>query len=206
MLGVALKDAIETHGLPEPCAACLNLFISSGCLPLPADITEAVDAIKTSLSTLRKAQLGNTIDSRRFRRFEDAGKSLKHLMSLVQLLYSINIGPMFGSKEKASLLNRPLYISLDLGLRQRRDHFHGSTLFQCIALKENYFDDFVQGDDEIETNDTILSSTGSGLKIAEGGRYDDLVRRYRPPGNFGSAVVTHYTTAPIPKVSHKWAH
>ncbi len=202
LLASALKDAIEKHGLSESAANCLKLFISSGCLPLPVDILEAVDAIKASLSKLQQSLMGSTTDPRRFRRFEDAGKSLKHLSNLVQLLSSIGIGPMFGSNGEASLLNRPLYISLDLGLRQRRDHYHGYTLYQCISLRDNYFDDVVNGDDEIETNDTILSSPGSGLKIAEGGRYDDLVRRYRPPGNFGSALLSHYTTAPIPKVGY----
>jgi len=37
-----------------------------------------------------------------------------------------------------------------------------------------------------------------GVKVAEGGRYDDLVRKNRPPGNFGSALFTFYTNASIP--------
>ena len=32
-------------------------------------------------------------------------------------------------------------------------------------------------------------------RVAEGGRYDDLVRHFRPPGNFGSIVTDRYTAA-----------
>lgn len=198
-MALSLKNAIEKHGLPESSAARLATFIGSGCLPLPVDITEAIEAISLSLSKLREEEAPSVTDARRFRRFEDAGKSLKHVLNLVQLLSSIGIGPILGSPESAGILSRPLYISLDLGLRQRRDHYHGYTLYQCIALKDNYFEDCVNIDPESETNDSVLS--GSAIKIAEGGRYDDLVRRYRPPGNFGSTLLNHYTTAPIPKVS-----
>ena len=198
MLASSLKNATEKHGLPEPSAARLSMFIGNGCLPLPVDITEALETITLSLSKLRQEETPGVTDPRRFRRFDDAGKSLKHLLNLVQLLYSIGVGPLFGSRDNEAILSRPLYISLDLGLRQRRDHYHGYTLYQCIALKDDYFDDIVTVDPENETNDTILS--GSAMKIAEGGRYDDLVRRYRPPGNFGSTLLNHYTAAPIPKV------
>ena len=49
-------------------------------------------------------------------------------------------------------------------------------------------------EDRDEHNEFVISSAGRGIKVAEGGRYDDLVRRYRPPGNFGSAIFNHYTT------------
>lgn len=201
LLATSLKNASDSHGLPQSAAQSLQRFILNGCMPLPVDATEALEAIKTSLLKLR--QSGKAVDTRRFKRFEDAGKSLKHLINLVQLLDSIGTGPLLGSKPSntnTSLLSRPLYISLDLGLRQRRNHYHGYTLYQCISLTDAYFDDVANGDDVIETNETILSSSGPGLKIAEGGRYDDLVRRYRPPGNFGSSLLNQYTTAPIPKV------
>jgi hypothetical protein len=201
LLAASLKSATEAHGLPQSAAKSLELFITRGCMPLPVDITEAMEAIKKSLLKLRQSDISKAADPRRFKRFEDAGKSLKHLINLIELLYSIGVGPLLGSKSlNTPPLNRPLYISLDLGLRQRRNHYHGYTLYQCISLKESYFDDVATGDDEFETNETILSSSGPGLKVAEGGRYDDLVRRYRPPGNFGSALLNQYTTAPIPKV------
>ena len=201
VLAASLKNATETQGLPQFAAQSLEFFIKNGCMPLPVNIFEAMEAIKTSLLKLRKSLIGKASDARRIKRFDDAGKSLMHLMNLVQLLRAIGVGPLLDSKpSKTRLLSRPLYISLDLGLRQRRNHYHGSTLYQCICLKDTYFDNIASGDDTFETNDTILSSSGPGSKVAEGGRYDDLVRRYRPPGNFGIALLDQYTTVPIPKV------
>lgn len=200
-----LSDAVSSHGLPPSAAKNLQLFITNGWMPLPVEITEAIAVIKCAVTALRQAEGGKLPDPRRLKRFEDVGRSLKQLSNLIQLLHSVGVAPLFGSgpKQKVPTLNRPLFISLDLGLRQRRKHFHGQVLFQCIAIPDNYFDRVSTGGDESETNETIISSTGLGSKIAEGGRYDDLVRRYRPPGNFGSALVNYYTTALIPKVSHQ---
>mmetsp|Transcript_32678 Transcript_32678/g.49250 ORF Transcript_32678/g.49250 Transcript_32678/m.49250 type:complete len:460 (-) Transcript_32678:268-1647(-) len=52
--------------------------------------------------------------------------------------------------------------------------------------------------ESIVSNDTLLSGDGKGVKFAEGGRYDDLVRRFRPPGNFATSQVNQYASAPIP--------
>jgi len=198
-----LTDSLENltaHlGLPQASSASLRTFILGGCFPLPSCISDALEAVRSSLHRLLQSQ-GKEVDPRRARRFEDAGKGLVHLIGLTQLIASIGIGPLFGSQGPSGTLNRPLFISLDLGLRQRRANYHGHTLFQCIALRSDYFEDADQESDVPETNDTILSSSGPGAKVAEGGRYDDLVRHYRPPGNFGSARLDQYTTAPIPKV------
>ena len=94
---------------------------------------------------------------------------------------------------------------MDLGLCQRRKHFHGQLIFQCITIPDNFFnmskDDFVG-----ETNKTILSSPTGCFKVAEGSCYDDLVSTtyqslvFCPPGDFGLALFNHYMTAPIPMV------
>jgi hypothetical protein len=199
-LTASLENATENLGLPHSAAGSLRAFILCGCFPLPTRIAEALEAVQASLLRLRQS-LGKSIDPKRARRFDDAGKSLNHLVNLTQLLSSIGIGPLLGSKDPPGPLSRPIFISLDLGLRQRRANYHGLTLFQCISLRNNYFEDMDNDNDEPETNDTIISSSGPGLKVAEGGRYDDLVRRYRPPGNFGNSMLDQYTTAPIPKVS-----
>jgi len=36
------------------------------------------------------------------------------------------------------------------------------------------------------------------MRLAEGGRYDDLVRHFRPPSNFGSIQVSNYSAVKIP--------
>jgi histidyl-tRNA synthetase len=72
-------------------------------------------------------------------------------------------------------LSHPAYIAIDLGLRQKKKHYSGKLYFQAILIETN---------DEGSTFNPILTERG-GIRIAEGGRYDDLVRYFRPPGNFG---------------------
>lgn len=86
-------------------------------------------------------------------------------------------------------ISYPAYISIDLGLRQKRNNFFGSTFFQAVLLRNNF------GDSETAKTTTLGSK---GIRVAEGGRYDDLVRQFRPPGNFGSIQVNDYTSATFP--------
>ena len=83
-------------------------------------------------------------------------------------------------------ISYPAYVSIDLGLRQKRGNFSGGTFFQAILLQDTFFED---GDDK---------ANGKGIRIAEGGRYDDLVRHFRPPSNFGSIQVSNYSAVKIP--------
>jgi hypothetical protein len=192
-----LSDLVSTHDLRASAADNLRKFFTI-CMPLPGNANEAIERILVAISKLRPTEAAEP-DRRRLGR--DISKHLKHLSSLIQLLNSVGISPHLGSdaKGKTEALNQPLFISIDLGLRQRRKHYHGQVLFQCIALPDEYFDQITSIVEVQETNDTILSS-GKAFKIAEGGRYDDLVRKSRPPGNFGSALFHEYTAAAIPKV------
>ena len=169
-----LAEMVEKHGLPTAAAEKLRIFIHRGCMPLPCDINEAIDKIQSAVSYMRKCDSAVQTDPRRMKRFEDVAKSLKSLRNLVSSLTALDIAPLYGQgkPQVTSRLNRPLYISLDLGLRQRRKHYHGQTIYQSIVLPDTYFDEV--GDD-IENNDFVLSPAGRGIKIAEGGRYDDLV-------------------------------
>jgi hypothetical protein len=164
----------------------------------------AIKVLKDNLASISKKHDGKEHDTRWFKRVEDVGRILNNLENLAKTLESIGITPLSDTRindgPRNNGYNRPLLISLDLGLRQRRKHYHGQLFFQCIAIPSNYFDGSRATDDVLfTTNDTILSSSGKGIKVAEGGRYDELVRKSRPPGNFGSALFNTYTTAPIPK-------
>lgn len=198
-----LDVATIHHGL-TPSAATKMQILFRNCMPLSASVNKAIKTLKSTLLSLSKAYDGKEPDTRWFKRVEDVGKILNHLENLVKTLQSFGIRPLYDSpsKEKSSIsgYNCPLLISLDLGLRQRRKHFHGQLLFQCIAIPSNFFDSPHSEEDSMyTTNDTLLASSGKGIKVAEGGRYDDLVRKSRPPGNFGSALFNTYTAAPIPK-------
>lgn len=174
-----LDRVVESQGLPRVAADRLLVFLSSNCLPLPPDINDALDAIHESTGRLKLLDAKKKADSRKLKRnYEDIWRALSALRRLVRLMKSVGIAPIVGDagstpKEDEARINRPLYISLDLGLRQRRKHFHGQTYFQAVLLPDSYFDNL---DAVIETNDVLLSDIGKGTKVAEGGRYDDLVR------------------------------
>lgn len=194
LLEEELKEAVTNHGLPAAAADKLRGFVER-CFPLPPIVGDAIECLKKAIANFGVTD-GSKSEPRRLKRFADAAKGLKVMNDLISTLSSLHIDPLLGSATpfQERSLSRPLYVSIDLGLRQRRKHYHGGIIFQCIAIPSTYFDDCDPG----EHNDTLISAAGGGIKVAEGGDYSDLVRKHRPPGNFGSALFNYYTTAPIP--------
>jgi translation initiation factor 2-alpha kinase 4 len=185
-----LDELVKRQGMPKASADRFLTFVSK-CVPLHLDINNSIEMLKQGLSELRKVE-SKVTDPKRLKRFEDAAKSLKSVKNLVESLEKMHIGPLLsGSKAEGgrSSMRRPLLVAFDLGLRQRRKYYHGGSIFQAIILPENYFS---SPRDPEEHHDNL------GTRVAEGGHYSDLVRRFRPPGNFASATVSHYTSAPIP--------
>lgn len=196
-----LTEILDSHitklidgGLSRSAAQRLHMFLSSGVSPLPTNLEDAVDSVLRAVGNIRLLDSGSNADPRRLKRYDDIGRSAKHLKHLSQVLGTVGVSPhLRGHKNTKSLQNspisNPLYVCLDLGLRQRRRHF-SQLFFQAMLIPPVTLHSFESngqlGDHEI------------GIKVAEGGRYDDLVRRYRPPGNFGSALFTFYTNASIP--------
>ena len=70
----------------------------------------------------------------------------------------------------------------------------GGVFFQAILLQDDFFDN----SEKKEATKVRHAYGGKGSRIAEGGRYDDLVRQFRPPGNFGSVQLDSYTGASVP--------
>ena len=194
-----IEAAVKSQSLPTGTAKRLEVFLTSGCSPLPANIDEALETILLATGKVRLLDSKNQMtDPRRLKRYEDIVRIVKSMKHLVLLMKTMGIGPIFGSKNDATscFASRPLYLALDLGLRQKRKHFNGQLFFQAIVLPDNFFNMDVS---EQDTNRKSL--VGFGIKVAEGGRYDDLVRRYRPPGNFATTMFNYYTAAQIPMVS-----
>ena len=170
-----IDAAVESRTFPETAANRLRLFLSSGCCPLPADIDDALNTILVATGHLRQLDAQNKVaDPRRLKRYEDISRIVQSLKNLVLLMKEMGIGPILGSKSEAqgSLINKPMYIALDLGLRQKRKHFNGQIFFQAIVLPDNFFD---MAATESNAQDKSQSIVGQGTKVAEGGRYDELV-------------------------------
>lgn len=172
-----IEATSKSLGLSKSAEKRLGVFLTNGCSPLPAHIDEALDTILLATSKVRLLDGKNQVtDPRRLKRYEEIARVVKSLKQLVALMKTMGIGPLFPFKtdSKSGLGSRPLYIALDLGLRQRRKHFNGQLVFQAIVLPDNFFD--TDPRDKERKGKPIV---GLGTKVAEGGRYDDLVRGSR---------------------------
>jgi histidyl-tRNA synthetase len=186
-----LAEARCDHGLSHSAANRFRGFLRH-CLPLPTNINAALGILRDTMERMVMAH-DHQDDARALRRFEDATRFTWHLERLVNLLNEIGFSSLVHSTSVLSgnSLNRPLFLCLDLGMRQKRKQYHGGLFFQAIAIPSNFSP---QDQDKM-----VDSSEISGLKIVEGGRYDDICRKFRPPGNFGDAVFDAHTQSTIPK-------
>lgn len=188
-----LTAATTHHGLTISVAKKIRIFFRH-CMPLPINTSKAIRVLKSSLLSLRENRDEKEPDTRWFKRVRDVEKMLNHIENLTKTLQAVGLPPLSDNHAKDDCanngFNRPLLISLDLGLRQRRNHYHGQLFYHCIAIPSNYYETCQSvEDDSLVTNDSLLSSLGKGIKFAEGGRYDDLAR----------VSFSAYTTASIPK-------
>ncbi len=109
--------------------------------------------------------------------FREAIRCVNQLRQLLKAMEALGIEAAVKSNKKDTPhnglhrnLSYPAYISIDLGLRQKRKHYAGRMYFQAILLQNDFF----RGDGVTTTNPFL---NGKSIRIAEGGRYDDLVRQ-----------------------------
>jgi len=174
-----IEAAVQTQILPKSAAKRLEVFLTSGCSPLPANIDEALINIIQATGKVRLLDAKNqAADPRRLKRYEDIARIIQSLKNLMLLMKTTGIGPIYGTKKDGttSFASRPLYVALDLGLRQKRKHYNGQLFFQAIVLPDNFFDADARPKDS-----SRKAIPGLGTKVAEGGRYDDLVRDDNSP-------------------------
>ena len=148
-------------------------------MPLPENIHDALDNIEKATKKLQSLDAKRKPTQRRAKRYEDIARGIRSLRQLLKAMSSIGIKSLFSSAPSEENSNSnisflsPAFISLDLGLRQRRKHFHGSLLYQAIIMQEDCLEHSGENRDK---NDSMRTNGFRDLKIAEGGRYDDLVR------------------------------
>lgn len=138
-----------------------------------------LDVISESIKKMHNADMNSSSHSAEVKNlsrncFGEAMRCINQLRQLLRAMDALGIvaalrleSPQDGLKKKVSY---PAYIAIDLGLRQKRKHFSGRLYFQAVLLH----DDFFCGNGESSLN---LTFDGKGTRIAEGGRYDDLVRQ-----------------------------
>ncbi len=204
--GSGMKDidrhfdhAIKHHELPVDAAHRLRTYLSGGCFPLPVNASEAVDAIQDATRKLRLRDIHNKdTGPKRTKKYEEIGRGLNSLRKFLDAAHAFGVSVSSEKphnprpSSKTGIVHRPpLFIAIDLGLRQEEGHFHGSIFFQAYMFNQDALLKSIEKDELMVRDDDALLISGITVKIAEGGRYDDLVRRYRPPGS-------HYSAAPLP--------
>eukprot|EP00588_Corethron_pennatum_P014419 CAMPEP_0194277742 /NCGR_PEP_ID=MMETSP0169-20130528/9981_1 /TAXON_ID=218684 /ORGANISM="Corethron pennatum, Strain L29A3" /LENGTH=1501 /DNA_ID=CAMNT_0039021777 /DNA_START=51 /DNA_END=4557 /DNA_ORIENTATION=+ len=211
-VNVLIKNATVNHGLTEESAGRLRLFLSYGCLPLPVVLTRALDAVSEATRRMKLIDSKNESAGRRVRRaYVTIGEEVGHLRRLADAMDVVGTASLIdraaacgatrggdddGDGVVASGVVPPAYVSLDLGLRQRQRHYHGDLVYQAILLPDDVFAARRSGEG-IDNVATMLHRNGMGVKVAEGGRYDSLIRKFRPPGNFTSSQYYSVATFPI---------
>jgi len=185
------ENAIKHHELPNDAAHRLRTYVSGGCLPLPVNADEAVDAIQEATRKLRLRDIhNNDTGPKRTKKYEEIGKGIRSLRKFLDAVRALGIGPAErslhgnqGPLGKESACSPPSFIAIDLGLRQEEKHFHGSIFFQALMFdKDAIVEDRNKDDSVVSRDNDAMFSCGAAIRFAEGGRYDDLIRRYRPPG------------------------
>jgi len=158
----------------------LRSLLSHGCLPLPAKAEDAIESLQEAVRKRKILDMDTKMERKRVKRYDDITKGLQSLKKLLHAMNVMGLSGLLGRNESpkndnfgddAFKCRPPSYVSIDLGARQRRKHMHGNIYFQAIILPEDYF----QSESSEDNNETLLTSGGKGVKIAEGGRYDDLV-------------------------------
>lgn len=184
----SLRQICEEEEIPVQSIQAFSSFLKSSC-PFPSDIREALVSVEKSILLLRTD--ASHTEHRRIKRFEDAVRQLRYMHDLVATMLALD---MFEQKDAHgdAIDSQPIGILLDLGLRQRRKHYHGGTIFHYIVLPECPVSDIAKSREQ-------SGISRRGIRVAEGGNFSSLVRQYRPPGNFAAFAANHYAAARIPQ-------
>ena len=181
-----LEHAVSEHGLPEQAVTKIQVLFAEA--PMSIHAGESIAYLRRVLSRLRSTSRTEVPDAKRLKRFEDSARNLKALSDLIDLI-ELHLQPYFSrSMATEARCCRPLFLSIDLGLRQPRRTYHGGVIFQAIVLQDTFFENPKEND----------FSSSRGTKVATGGEFSELVRKNRPPGNFATTFPNHYTASPIP--------
>ena len=170
-----------------------NFIIECGALSSHGG--KSIEQLKQAVAKLRTVDGSRKMESKLLKRFEDAARSLKSLRDTVEAAEEI-LRPLVSQPNESGCSKlSPLFVCIDLGLAQhRKKHYHGGIIYQCIVVP----DGFLASTDKDESHESLIASSGMGVKLAEGGDYSDLVRRHRPPGNFASTFLSTYSSSPVP--------
>jgi len=124
-----LDRQLSIHeNLPTETAERVRSFVSNGSLPYPMHANKALDIILDSASKLHKKDMNsgnNEVKRLSENCFREVTRCINQLRQLLKALEALGVTPTISRNEKVDVngsLSPPAYISIDLGLRQKRQH------------------------------------------------------------------------------------
>ena len=113
--------------LPTNVAQRVRLFVSHGSLPYPMNASKALDVIRESASKVHRMDMssgGDEVRKLSENCFREVVRSIIQLKQLLKAMEALGIVPAIQNKnvEGNEHISPPAYISVDLGLRQKRRH------------------------------------------------------------------------------------
>lgn len=117
----------DSKRLPTKAAKRVRLFASHGNLPYPMQATKALDVIRDSASKIHRIDMNSgTEELKRLSEncFREIFRCINQLKQLLKALEALGIVPAIQNEkiDGNEHLSPPAYISIDLGLRQKRQH------------------------------------------------------------------------------------
>jgi len=193
----AMMHARDQHNIEDSCLDKLITFLE--CLQVKSirsgDVMNSLDILQETVGDFRKA-IDPDLEkgSKQAKIYESCYRAIRGLRKFLHALEENNLFSCESLNDNAESSSSNLYDCPDCIIfdffEQRQRHFHGGLYFQAFFTTIS--------DDSLEATANNLGQRKRAKLFAEGGRFDDLVRKYRPPGNFGSSISNLYTTAPIP--------
>jgi hypothetical protein len=139
-----LDRQLSTHdNLPTKVAKRVRLFVSHGSLPYPMNASKALDVIGESASKLHRMDMssgGDEVKKLSESCFREVVRCVNQLKQLLKALEALGVVPVIQNEKKVDSdehLSPPAYISVDLGLRQKRRHS------KCFCEKLDGCSDFL---------------------------------------------------------------
>lgn len=197
------ESAFPPH-LPHEGAKMLKLFFATGdMLPLAPNNLTALQSIKVNANRVKNSYK-HPVPKKVRRAFESTLNCIDSLTKLFVAMkmmgYDLGLGMgmgmgMGGGERVAEM---PTVVYLDLSMRQKERHYDRGLLYQGIFYNPMGWRENKNSKNNSNSNNNNNNATSEGVKIVEGGRFEELIRKYRPPGNFGSTSVESYTSTALP--------
>ena len=150
------------------------LFSTGELLPIRGNLEDGLKSISENANRVKKSYGGGKSTQKKIlkamQRVNTCVRNLQQLILLCKMggldLSTNNNNPVSNTLDSSS---SPSIVTIDLGLRQKEKHYDGGLFYTAVLYSST-------GGKKSENQ-----QFNSGLRACEGGRYDELVGKYRPP-------------------------